>query len=60
MGLFKKKVSAEEDVVRCPTCRERVPDGALECAMCGRDLTDMLSAEQGSSTSGAGGAAHTP
>lgn len=60
MGLFKKKVSAEEDVVRCPTCRERVPDGALECAMCGRDLTDMLSAEQGSSTSDAGGAAHTP
>ncbi len=36
MRLFQRKT---EDVPRCPSCRERVPDGATECAMCGRDLT---------------------
>src|SRR5687767_5166001 len=38
MRLFKRKPEID-DAVRCPSCRERVPEGAAECAMCGRDLT---------------------
>ena len=40
MRLFKPKTEID-DTPRCPTCRERVPEGASECAMCGRDLTDL-------------------
>jgi hypothetical protein len=39
LRLFKRKTEID-DAPRCPACRERVPDGAAECAMCGRDLTD--------------------
>jgi hypothetical protein len=38
MRLFKRKTDLD-DAARCPSCRERVPEGATECAMCGRDLT---------------------
>jgi predicted nucleic acid-binding Zn ribbon protein len=37
MGLFKRKAVAEDDM-HCPVCRERVPDGAVTCAMCGHAL----------------------
>jgi DNA-directed RNA polymerase subunit RPC12/RpoP len=40
MSLFKRKPEID-DAVRCPSCRERVPQGAAECAMCGRDLRDL-------------------
>jgi hypothetical protein len=37
MTLFKRKSDVEE-VPHCPTCGERVPEKATECAMCGQDL----------------------
>ena len=40
MGLFKRKPPIDDEAPRCPECRERVPEGATECAMCGRDLQD--------------------
>jgi hypothetical protein len=43
LRLFKRK-SDIDDGPRCPACRERVPDGAVECAMCGRDLTELAAA----------------
>ena len=33
---FLKRRSQGEDAVECPECGERMPAGALECAMCGR------------------------
>ena len=35
MRLFKRK---QEDLPCCPECRERIPEGATECAMCGHEL----------------------
>ncbi len=29
---------------RCPSCRERVPDGADACTMCGRRLAEQRDA----------------
>ena len=41
MGLFRRKTVLADDAPRCPECGERVPGGAGECAMCGRDLHDL-------------------
>ena len=41
MGLFKKKLSDDDDDVRCPNCGERVPAGSRQCTMCGRSLADV-------------------
>ena len=41
MGLFRSKASAEVEPERCPVCRERVPEHADECAMCGADLRSL-------------------
>jgi hypothetical protein len=38
MGLFRRTANVEVEPERCPLCRERVPEGADECAMCGADL----------------------
>jgi predicted amidophosphoribosyltransferase len=38
MGLFRRKQLTEEEDERCPNCRERVPDGAVTCMMCGLAL----------------------
>ena len=47
MSLFKKKKPViDEDVVRCPTCNERLPDGVSQCAMCGCDVSDLVAAQQ--------------
>lgn len=46
MSLFKKKHVVDEDVVRCPTCNERLPDGASECAMCGHEVSYEVAAQQ--------------
>ena len=39
MGLFRRKQLNEEEGERCPNCRERVPEGADICMMCGLRLT---------------------
>jgi hypothetical protein len=38
MGIFRRKTSGHDDAERCPRCRERLPDGAVECMMCGLAL----------------------
>jgi rRNA maturation endonuclease Nob1 len=40
MRLFRRK-NVEVERERCPLCRERVPEHADECAMCGADLRSM-------------------
>jgi hypothetical protein len=41
MGLFRKKQPDWDDGERCPRCRERVPEGAVECMMCGLALAPV-------------------
>ena len=41
MGLFRRKQLNEEDDERCPNCRERVPEGAVACMMCGLALEPL-------------------
>ena len=41
MGLFRSKTTIEAEPERCPLCRERIPDDADECAMCGADLRPL-------------------
>ena len=41
MGLFRRKQLNGEEGERCPNCRERVPDGADICMMCGLRLTPL-------------------
>jgi hypothetical protein len=38
MRFFRRKPSTEVEPERCPFCREPVPDGAVECMMCGATL----------------------
>jgi predicted amidophosphoribosyltransferase len=38
MGLFRRKQRSDEQDERCPNCRERVPEGAVTCMMCGLAL----------------------
>jgi predicted amidophosphoribosyltransferase len=40
MSLFRRKQQSEEEDERCPNCRERVPEGAATCEMCGLDLAE--------------------
>ena len=41
MRLFRRKATSEDEGERCPRCRERVPEGADECLMCGVDLRPL-------------------
>jgi len=41
MGLFRRKPTVEAEPERCPVCRERLPDDAEECVMCGADLKPL-------------------
>jgi hypothetical protein len=41
MALFRRKATVEVEPERCPVCRERLPDDAEECAMCGTDLKPL-------------------
>src|SRR5215204_2154895 len=41
MALFRRKATVEDEPERCPVCRERLPDDAHECAMCGADLKPL-------------------
>jgi hypothetical protein len=43
MRLFRRKATSEDEGERCPRCRERVPEGADECLMCGVDLRPLAS-----------------
>ena len=45
MRLFKRAKHAHA-APKCPGCGERLPAGALECSMCGRDLVSAQSAVQ--------------
>jgi hypothetical protein len=46
MRLFgRQKPKLEDDTERCPRCRERVPEGATECMMCGLALAPVRVAE---------------
>lgn len=51
MRLFKRK-SRGDVARRCPSCCERLPDGAHECAMCGAGLrtADSLAWEREAET----------
>ena len=55
MSLFKRS-SEEAEERRCPACRERVPESAQECAMCGHRLEDVAasSSAQGAKTQSSG------
>ena len=37
MGLFGRK-RRHDEAERCPHCSEPLPEGAVECMMCGIDL----------------------
>ena len=41
MALFRRKATVDDEPERCPVCRERLPDDADECAMCGADLKPL-------------------
>jgi hypothetical protein len=48
MGLFRRKHSNDDAVEeRCPQCNEPLPEGAVECVMCGADLRPLSPAEPG-------------
>jgi hypothetical protein len=44
MGLFRKRAKGGDQAERCPRCRERLPDGATACMMCGVALEPLLDA----------------
>jgi predicted amidophosphoribosyltransferase len=46
MGLFRRKQVREEEDERCPNCRERVPEGAVTCKMCGLTLEPVRDASR--------------
>ena len=41
MGLFGRKRRHDEADERCPHCSEPLPEGAVECVMCGVDLRPL-------------------
>ena len=46
MGVFRSKQLTEEEDERCPNCRERVPEGAVTCMMCGLPLEPVRDASR--------------
>jgi len=40
MRLFGRK-QPEDEVARCPRCGEPIPEGAVECMMCGVALLPL-------------------
>lgn len=57
MRLFgrKKLQSFDDGSERCPRCRERVPEGAVECMMCGLALTPFREVDPGRTMTPSGG-----
>ena len=35
---FLRRNKAEPEAPRCPVCRELIPEGAIECDMCGHPV----------------------
>jgi len=50
MSLFRRKATLEVEPERCPVCRERLPDKAEECGMCGTDLKPLRPSDERGST----------
>ena len=46
MALFRRKQLSEQDDERCPNCRERLPEGAVTCMMCGLALEPVRDASR--------------
>jgi hypothetical protein len=46
MALFRSE-DAPSGSLRCPECRERLPDGATECTMCGAAVEPRRQAGDG-------------
>ena len=44
MGLFRQKQPMEDEDERCPNCRERLPESATTCMMCGLPLEPVRDA----------------
>ena len=38
MRFLRRKKKSEQEPARCPVCRERVPDNATVCHMCGAQV----------------------
>jgi hypothetical protein len=57
MQLFRRKATSEDEGELCPRCRERIPEGADECLMCGVDLRPLRrgSPDRGGNTPVRGG-----
>jgi zinc-ribbon domain len=41
MRFLRRKSTKDDEPERCPNCREPVPDGAIECMMCGATLESL-------------------
>jgi len=41
MRFFQRKPGSDDEAERCPRCGERVPEGAVECMMCGVALEHL-------------------
>lgn len=41
MRFFRREPTKDDEPKRCPHCREPVPDGAVECMMCGGSLEPL-------------------
>jgi zinc-ribbon domain len=50
MRFFRRKRSDDEEVERCPRCGEPVPEGAVECMMCGVALEPLRAVPQSERT----------
>lgn len=46
MSLIKRKKGSDDESARCPNCRERLPEGARQCTMCGRSVADVSTEAQ--------------
>jgi hypothetical protein len=44
MRFIRRKRNDEDEEERCPYCLERVPEGAVECVMCGTALEPLRAA----------------
>ena len=44
--MLRRKKLTEEEGERCPNCRERVPEGAVVCMMCGLRLEPVRDASR--------------
>jgi hypothetical protein len=59
MGLFRTKRVDENEADRCPRCRERLPDGATACMMCGVALEPLRGGLRNEEAKASGGLAAT-